>query len=192
MAIEEGQGSRNMNVGVSGYDLFVFPQFYVALFLFVLVALSCRFRNCVISISVGLFCCCARYLLSVPAMFKFCVYDSVLQFCCFTSICFSVSVHLFIYFNTYIMFGAVTNSYIPCHALMFDMLYGSCLHGIIMIDVMSIFINNIIYVIIIFLIYGIKMTWKLPNILIVATLGDLVGQTCRFLETSSSTSTISG
>jgi len=125
-------------------------------------------------------------------MFKFYVYASVLQFCCFTSICFSVSVHLFIYFDSYIMFGAVTDSYIPCHALRFDMLYGSCLHSVIMIHVMFIFINNIIYVIIILLIYGIKMTWKLPNILTVATLGDLVGQSCRFLETSSSTSTIFG
>jgi len=34
-----------------------------------------------------------------------------------------------------------------------------------MIHVMLIFINNIIYVIIILLIYGIKMTWKLSNIL---------------------------
>ena len=48
---------------------------------------------------------------------------------------------------------------------MFDMLYGSYLHVIVMIHVMFIFINNIIYVIIILLIYGIKMTWKLPNIL---------------------------
>jgi len=56
------------------------------------------------------------------------------------------------------MFGAVTESYIPCHALMFDMLYASCLHVIIMIHAMFIFINNIIYVDIILLIYGIKMT----------------------------------
>ena len=48
---------------------------------------------------------------------------------------------------------------------MFDMLYGSYLHVLIMIHAMFIFINNIIYVIIILLIYGIKMTWKLPNIL---------------------------
>jgi len=169
MAIEEGQGSGNLNAGVLGYDLIIFPQFYVALF-FVSVALSCRFSSCVISVSVGLFCCCARYLLSVPAMFKFCVYASVLQFCCFTSFCFYVSVHLFIYFDCYIMFGAVIDSYIPCHALMFDMFYGSCLHVVIMIHVMFIFINNIIYVIIILLIYGIKMTWKLPNILSVQNL----------------------
>ena len=39
---------------------------------------------------------------------------------------------------------------------MFDMLYG--LYVVIMIHVMLIFINNIIYVIIILLIYGIKMT----------------------------------
>ena len=46
-------------------------------------------------------------------MFKFCVYASVLQFYCFASICLSVSVHLFICFNSYIMFGTVTESYIP-------------------------------------------------------------------------------
>jgi len=63
------------------------------------------------------------------------------------------------------MFSVFTQSYIPCHVLMFDMLYGSCLHVVIMIHAMIIFINNIIYVIIILLIYGIKMTWKLPNIL---------------------------
>jgi len=90
-------------------------------------------------------------------MFKFCVYVYVLQFCCFASICFSISVHLFICFDSYIMFGAVIESYIPCHVLMFDMLYGSCLHVVIMIHAMLIFINNIIYIIIILLIYGIKM-----------------------------------
>jgi len=56
------------------------------------------------------------------------------------------------------MFDVVIESYIPCHALMLDMLYGSCLHVLIIIHVMLIFINNIIYVIIILLIYGIKMT----------------------------------
>ena len=61
------------------------------------------------------------------------------------------------------MFGAVTDNYIPCYALIFDMLYGSWLHIVIMIHVIFIFISNIIYVIIILLIYGIKMTWKLPN-----------------------------
>jgi len=71
---------------------------------------------------------------------------------------FLFSVHLFIYFDSYIMFDAVTDSYIPCYALMFDMLCGSCLHVVIMIHAMFIFINNIIYVIIILLIYGIKMT----------------------------------
>ena len=75
--IEEGQGSENLNAGVSGYDLFVFPQFYVALSLFVLVALSYRFTSCLISVSVGLLHYFARYLLSIPAMFKFCVYVSV-------------------------------------------------------------------------------------------------------------------
>jgi len=157
MAIEKGQGSGNPIAGVSGYDLIVFPQFYVALSLFVSVALSCRFSSCVISISVGLFHCFARYLLSVPAIFKFCVYASVLQFYCFASICLSVLVHLFICFDCYIMFGTVIESYIPCHVLMFDMFYGSCLHVVMMIHVMLIFINNIIYVIIILLIYGIKM-----------------------------------
>ena len=97
-------------------------------------------------------------MLSVPAMFKFCVYVSVLQFCCFTSICISVSVHLLICFDSYIMFGAVTESYISCHDLMFHMLYRSCLHVVIMIHAMFIFINNIIYSIIILLIYEIKMT----------------------------------
>jgi len=158
MAIKEGQGSGNLNARFSGYDLFVFPQFYVALFLFVSVALSCRFSGCAIPISVSLFSYFGRYLLSVPIMFKFCIYASVLQFCCFASICFSVSVHMFICFDSYIMFGAVTQSYIPCHVLMFDMLYGSYLHVIIIIHVMFIFINNIIYFIIILLIYGIKMT----------------------------------
>jgi hypothetical protein len=158
MAIEEGQSSGNLNARVSGYDLFVFPQFYVALSLFVSVALSCRFSSCVISVSVGLFHHFTKYLLSVPAMFKFCVYASVLQFHCFASICLSVSIHLFICFDSYIMFGTVTESYIPCYILMFDMLYGSYLHVVIMIHAMFIFINNIIYVIIILLIYGIKMT----------------------------------
>jgi len=81
MAIEKGQGSRNPIVGVSGYDLIVFPQFYIALSLFASVALSCRFSSCVISVSVGVFHCFARSLLSIPAIFKFCVYVSVLQFC---------------------------------------------------------------------------------------------------------------
>jgi len=97
MVIEKGQGSGNPIAGVSGYDLFVFPQFYVALSLFVLVALSCRFSSCVISVSVGLFCYFAIYLLSIPIMFKFYVYASILQFCCFTSICFSV-------FSTFVYF----------------------------------------------------------------------------------------
>ena len=90
------------------------------------------------------------------------------QFCCFASICFSVSVYLFICFDSCIMFGAVTDNYIPCYALIFDLLYGSWLHVVIMIHVIFIFIN-IIYVIIILLIYEIKMTWKLSNILTVST-----------------------
>ena len=135
-AIEEGQGSGNLNAEVSGYDLFVFPQFYVALFLFVSIALSYRFSSCVIYVSVYLFIC----------------------------------------FGSYILFGVVTESYIPCQTLMFDMLYGSCLHVVIMIHVMLIFINNIIYVIIILLIYGIKMIWKLSNILtlMVTSVGRLI------------------
>ena len=64
MAIEKGQSSRNLNARVSGYDLFVFPQFYVALSLFVSVVLSCRFSCCVIFVSVGLFHRFAKYLLS--------------------------------------------------------------------------------------------------------------------------------
>jgi len=91
MVIEDGQGSGNLNVGVLGYDLFVFPQFYFALSLFVS---SCRFSSCIISVLVGLFRCFTRYLLSVPTMFKLCAYASVLQFYCFTSICISISVHL--------------------------------------------------------------------------------------------------
>jgi len=162
MAIEEGQSSGNLNAQVSGFDVFVFPQFYVVLFLFVSVALSYRFNSCVIPVSVGLFSCFRRYLLSVHVMFKFCVYASVLPFCCFASICF-FSVHLFICFDSYIMFGAVTDNYITCYALIFDMFYGSWLHVVIMIHVIFIFISNIIYVIIILLIYGIKMIWKLPN-----------------------------
>jgi hypothetical protein len=34
-----------------------------------------------------------------------------------------------------------------------------------MFDIMISMVNNLLYVIIITLIYGIKMTWKLPNIL---------------------------
>ena len=153
MAIEEGQSSGNLNAQVSGYDLFVFPQFYVVLFLFVSVALSCRFNSCVIPISVGLFSCFRRYLLlCLSSAYMPLFYSSVV-----------VSVHLFICFDSYIMFGAVTDNYITCYALLFDMFNGSWLHVIIMIHVIFIFISNIIYVIIILLIYGIKMTWKLSN-----------------------------
>jgi hypothetical protein len=67
--------------------------------------------SCVIPVSsVSLFSCFAIYLLSVSAMFKFCVYASVLQFYCFASICLSISVHLCICFDCYIMFGTVIES----------------------------------------------------------------------------------
>jgi hypothetical protein len=38
-----------------------------------------------------------------------------------------------------------------------------------MFDIMISMVNNLLYVIIITLIYGIKMTWKLPNILTVVS-----------------------
>ena len=97
MAIEKGQGSGNLNARVLGYDLlFVFPQFYVALFLFVSVVLSCRFSSCVIPVSLSLFSCFGRYLLSVHVMFKLCVYASsvvsLVSVFLFQYICLSVSI----------------------------------------------------------------------------------------------------
>jgi len=96
MAIEEGQGSRNPNAGVTGYDLFAFPQFYFALSLFVSVALSCRFISCIISISVIVsqdICC--MFLLCLSSTYMPLFYSSIISLVSaflYPYICLSVSI----------------------------------------------------------------------------------------------------
>ena len=104
-------------------------------------------------------------LMSVHARNMLCICVSFLQFCC-TVYSFMlvadmrcISCHLFL--------SVIHES--SSHAFdlyKFHMIYDlACIFTMDIIDIMITMINNCLYVIIMLLIYGIKMTWKLPIIL---------------------------
>ena len=143
---KEVAGTSELRMG--GYDLFIFSLFYVlhvsAVHQFILYVQSCRF---------------IRYLMSVPARYMLHVCVSCLQSCCFVCSFMLVADMKYISFHVFL--------FVMIHDLhMFHIIYDlACSFTLDIIDIMNSMINNSLYVIIMLLIYGIKMTWKLPIIL---------------------------
>ena len=143
---------------MGGYDRFISFLFYVlhvsAVHQFVSYVQPCYF---------------IKYLMSVPARNMLCVCVFFLQPCC--SVCTfmlvtdmrCISCHLFL---SVIIHESSSHAF---HLYMFHMIYDlACIFTMDIIDIMITMINNSLYVIIMMLIYGIKMTWKLPIILTVS------------------------
>jgi len=143
---KEVAGTSELRMG--GYDRFIFSLFYVlhvsVVHQFVSYVQSCHF---------------IRYLMSVPARYMLYVCVSCLQSCCFVCSFMLVADMKYISFHVFL--------FVMIHDLhMFHMIYDlACSFTMDIIDIMISMINNSLYVIIMLLIYGIKMTWKLPIIL---------------------------
>ena len=139
---------------MGGYDCFIIFLFYV-----LHVSSVHQFASYLISVHAR------NMLMSVHARNMLCICVSFLQFCC-TVYSFMlvadmrcISCHLFL--------SVIHES--SSHAFdlyKFHMIYDlACIFTMDIIDIMITMINNCLYVIIMLLIYGIKMTWKLPIIL---------------------------
>ena len=143
-------GTSELRMG--GYDRFIFSLFYVlhvsVVHQFVSYAQSCHF---------------IRYLMSVPARYMLYVCVSCLQSCCFVCSFMLVADMKYISFHVFL--------FVMIHDLhMFHMIYDlACIFTVDIIDIMISMINISLYVIIMLLNYGIKMTWKLPIILTSST-----------------------
>jgi hypothetical protein len=162
---------------MGGYDWFISLQFYVFQIMLVSVVYPCCFKRCYEYVSYVQLYRFYLYFVSDSAIrYMSCLLISLVQSSCFIRCYLYVSVVLSCRFTCCHMFIAVMR-YMFCIAVM---LYISCLHVLnnhmfhMMIDhlfhiVMDIFdimismVNNLLYVIIITLTCGIKMTWKLPN-----------------------------
>ena len=143
---------------MGGYDRFIFSLFY---FLHVSAVLLC----CSICCHQFISCRFIRYPMSVFAKYMLCVCVLFLQSCgficslmlvanmrCISCQFFSVMVH------------ESCSHVFDLH--MFHMIYDlACIFTVEIIDIMISMINISLYVIIMLLNYGIKMTWKLPIIL---------------------------
>ena len=145
---------------MGGYDCFIIFLFYV-----LHVSAVHQFASYLISVHAR------NMLMSVHARNMLCICVSFLQFCC-TVYSFMlvadmrcISCHLFL--------SVIHES--SSHAFdlyKFHMIYDlACIFTMDIIDIMITMINNCLYVIIMLLIYGIKMTWKLPIILTILTAG---------------------
>ena len=133
---------------MGGYDRFIFSLFYV-----LHVSVVHQFVSYVQS------CHIIRYLMSVPARYMLYICVFCLQSCCFVCSFLLVTDMKYIPFQVFI--------FIVIHDLHeFQMIYDStCSFTMNIINIIVSMINNSLYVIIMLLIYGIKMTWKLPIIL---------------------------
>ena len=142
----EVAGTSELRMG--GYDRFIFSLFYV-----LHVSVVLQFVSYVQS------CHIIRYLMSVPARYMLYICVSCLQSCCFVCSFMLVTDMKYIPFQVFI--------FIVIHDLHeFQMIYDSaCSFTMDIINIIISMINNSLYVIIMLLIYGIKMTWKLPIIL---------------------------
>jgi len=126
-----------------GYDHFIFSHFvpYVQ---------NCRFKRCLMSVSV-------KYMLCVCAL--------LLQSCCFIcSLMLVANMRCISCQFLSVMIYESSSHVFDFH--MFHMIHDlACIFTMDIIDVMISMINISLYVIIMLLNYGIKMTWKLPIIL---------------------------
>jgi hypothetical protein len=141
MTRKAGQGSGSSE-RMGGYDQFIFLLFYVLQIIYVsYIHLCC-------------FICSNDFISSVLSYYNM-LYLSILmlQSCC---LCF----YLFI-FNCSVSLYAY-------HIYMIHMLCVLMIHiGMDIFEITISMVNYILYVIIIMLIYGIKIIWKMPIILIV-------------------------
>jgi hypothetical protein len=167
MMKEVGQGSGSSE-RMGGYDWFI-SLFQIML---VSVVYPCCFKRCYESVSfVQLYRFCL-YSVSVSAIrYMLCLLVSLVQSSCFIHCCLYVSVVLSYRFTCCHMFIAVIR-YMFClivmlHISCFHVLNNHMLHIIIdhmfhivmdMFDIMISMVNNLLYVIIIMLICGVKMT----------------------------------
>jgi hypothetical protein len=145
------------------------------------VIYSCCFKRCYESVSYVQSYRFCLYLVFVSAIrYMPCLLVSLIQSSCFIRCRLYVSIVQSCCFTWCLMFIAVMR-YMSCltvmlHISCFHVFNNHMLHMIIghmfhivmdMFDIMISMVNNLLYVIIITLICGIKMTWKLPNILTV-------------------------
>jgi len=161
---------------MGGYDLFIFLLCFVFQITHVSVVHPCCFALYPKYISYVQSCHFCLYPVSISAIrYMLCLLVLLVQSSRFVYCCLSVSLVLFHHFTCCLIFITVMR-YMPCFVVMFYIL---CFHAfnnhilymlidhmfhitMNMFDIMIYMINNLLYVIIIILIYGIKMTWKLP------------------------------
>jgi hypothetical protein len=149
MASEVGQGSRSSE-RMGGYDQFISLLFYILQIIYVHTCCfiySHKFIQSVLSYYI-MTCLMPDYTSNMINLFVL-----ILQLCC-------LCCYLFIFSCSIII-------HVPClyayYIYMIHMLYVLLIH--IVMDIFEIvmsMIKHILYVIIIMLIYGIKMTWKMP------------------------------
>jgi hypothetical protein len=141
MTREAGQGSRSSE-RMGGYDKFMFLLFCFLKIIYVsYIHLCC-------------FICSHEFISSVLSY-----YNILYLFVLFLQSCYLCS-YLFIFSCSIII-------HVPClyayHIYMIHMLYVLMIHIVMDIfDIIISMINHLLYVIIIMLIYGIKMIWKMP------------------------------
>jgi hypothetical protein len=165
MTLETGQGSRSSE-RLGGYELFIFSLFYTFQNLYVSVVPACCFVCCHEYVSYILIYCFISFLLSVFVIrYMPCLHVSMVQLRCFTCCCSSVSVVLICCFTCSPVLIHVPFIYDHVLYMLHMFLVYMFIAVMNMIDIMISFINHFLYVIIIMLIYGIKITQKLPNIL---------------------------
>jgi hypothetical protein len=152
MTREVGQGSRSSE-RMGGYDQFSSLLFYVLQIIYVsYVHLYCfvcihKFIQYVLSYHIIAFLMLV-HASNIPYMFVL-----ILQSCC-------LCCYLFIFSCSVMM-------HVPClyayYIYMIHMFYVLMFHIVMDIfDIMISMFNHLLYVITIMLIYGIKMTWKIP------------------------------
>ena len=150
---------------MGGYDQFIFLLFFVFQILYVSVLHPCCFVSRHEFVSYVLSCRIMRCLMPVPATYINGLSVSVVLSRCF--ICYHVNVAAMRYLFCVSLSCVSVMLHVSCfhafdihiqHMLLDHMFY------IVMdiVDVMISIFNNLLYVIIMMLIYGIKMTWKLP------------------------------
>jgi hypothetical protein len=171
MTKEVGQGSGSSE-RMGWYDRFISLLFYAFLIMLVSVIYPCCFKRCYESVSYVQSYRFCLYLVFVSVIrYMSCLLVSLIQSSCFIRCCLYVSVVLSCRFTCCLMFIAVMR-YMSCltvmlHISCFHVFNNHMLHMIIdhmfhivmdMFDIMISMVNNLLYVIIITLICGIKMT----------------------------------
>jgi hypothetical protein len=144
MTREVGQGSGSSE-RMGGYDQFSFLLFYVLQIIYVSYVHLCYFV------------CSHRFIQTIISCHKIpYLFVLILQSCCLYCC-------LFIFSCSIMMYAPCLYAY---YIYMIHMFYVLMFHIVMDIfDIMMSMINHLLYVIIIMLIYGIKIIWKIPIIL---------------------------